>query len=671
MTSGPANFPDIQTHWAQAFIDALAQRRIVSGFPDGTFRPEQAVTRAEFAVMAQSSFPTLPFQRVYVPFKDVPANHWAAKAIQWAYERGLLTGYPDQTFKPSAAIVRVQSWVALVGGLGLGTSGTVPLATLYQDANQIPTWATTAVAAATEAAIVVNQPNPRQLRPNQPTTRAEVSVILYQCLVQLGQVGPIPSGAIGRWPVGSQTVLVNHPREFRAVWVAAVWNGDFPSKPGLTPQQQQAELIAILDQMQRLNFNALILQVRPEGDALYHSSLEPWSNWLTGTQGKPPTPFYDPLEFAIAQCHQRGMELHAWFNPYRARTARSTVNVAPHIAVTHPNVVYQWGNQLWMDPGANVVEDRTYAVILDVVRRYDVDGIHLDDYFYPYPIAGQEFPDGETYRAYQKGGGNLALADWRRDNVNRLIQRLRKGIRAEKAHVKFGISPFGIYRPGQPPPIQGLDAYNKLYADSLKWLQQGWVDYLAPQLYWRTDQPAQSYPVLLQWWVDSNTQKRHIYAGNNLSQLDGKAWTLTEIEKQVAITRSLNPQLALGNIFFSQDALAQNREGISDRFATSTFSTPALAPTINWLQVMPPTQPLNLRVTGNHLSWNTAPNLRGWAVYLKTENQAGTGLPVRWRLQRLLPAATTGLTLPAGTYAIAGVNRLAQESGGIVVTVSG
>ncbi|HEY9751988.1 MAG TPA: family 10 glycosylhydrolase, partial [Coleofasciculaceae cyanobacterium] len=419
MTSGPASFPDIQTHWAQAFIDALAQRQIVSGFPDGTFRPEQAVTRAEFAVMAQSSFPTLPFQRAYVPFKDISANHWAAKAIQWAYERGLLSGYPDQTFKPSEAISRVHSWVALVGGLGLGTSGTVPLATLYQDANQIPTWATTAIAAATEAAIVVNQPNPRQLRPNQPTTRAEVSVILYQSLVHLGQAGPIPSGAIGRWPVGSQTVLVNHRREFRAVWVAAVWNGDFPSKPGLTPQQQQAELIAILDQMQRLNFNALILQVRPEGDALYHSLLEPWSNWLTGTQGKPPTPFYDPLEFAIAQCHQRGMELHAWFNPYRARTARSTVNVAPHIAVTHPKVVYQWGNQLWMDPGAKVVEDRTYAVILDVVRRYDVDGIHLDDYFYPYPIAGQDFPDGETYRAYQNGGGKLALADWRRDNVNR------------------------------------------------------------------------------------------------------------------------------------------------------------------------------------------------------------------------------------------------------------
>jgi uncharacterized lipoprotein YddW (UPF0748 family) len=656
MVASSPRFPDIQTHWAKTFIEELAQRGIVRGFEDQTFRPNRAVTRAEFAALLQAAFPRRG-SRPYVPFMDVPANHWALKAIRWAYETGFLSGYPGRQFRPNESISRVQVLVSLVSGLVFSSSGQIPLATLYQDSAQIPNWATGAIAAATEAGIVVNYPSLQQLKPLQAATRAEVAALIYQSLVSLEQAPPVASDYIVQW---IRTVTVGHRREFRGVWVASVWNGDFPSKQGLSSEQQQAELVAILDQMQTMNLNALILQVRPEGDALYASQFEPWSHWLTGTQGK--APGYDPLEFAIAQCHQRNIELHAWFNPYRASTSQRTVNASPHIAITNPEVVYPWGNQRWMDPGAQIVQDRAYNVIIDVLRRYDVDGIHLDDYFYPYPIAGKTFPDENTYQAYRASGGTLSLADWRRENVNQLIQRLATRIRAEKPHVKFGISPFGIYRPGQPEQIRGLDAYSQLYADSLKWLQQGWVDYLAPQLYWRIDPPAQSYPVLLRWWADNNPKQRHLYPGNNLAQLDGRSWDLTEIERQVDITRSLNSQQVLGNIFFSMSALSENRQGISDRFKIATYRTPALAPVVPWLQTTPPPLPQRVQVQNGRLTWKSASStIRSWTLYRQDGEQ--------WTLLRVLPAPITAVTVGVGTYAICGVNRLSQESPGVVVSV--
>jgi uncharacterized lipoprotein YddW (UPF0748 family) len=656
MVASSPRFPDVQTHWARQFIEALAQRGILRGFPDGTFRPEQAVSRAEFAVMVQTAFPRVG-RRPYQPFVDVPANFWAAKAIRWAYETAFLSGFPDQRFRPNDPIARAQVLVSLVGGLALSSASPPALRDLYEDANQIPDWATGAVAIATTNALAVNVPSLSRLRPTQPATRAEVAAMVYQGLVALQQAPEIASTAIVRVP---QTTAVSHPREFRAAWITAVWNKDFPSRSGLPSAQQKAELIQILDQLQATQFNAVIFQVRPEGDALYRSSLEPWSHWLSGTQGQPPAPFYDPLEFAIAQCHQRGMELHAWFNPYRARTARSTVNVPPHLAATNPELVYTWGNQLWMDPGAKRVQDRTYAVIMDVVNRYDLDGVHLDDYFYPYPIAGQTFPDGATYTAYRNQGGQLSLADWRRDNVNQMVQRLRAGIRATKPHVKFGISPFGIYRPGQPPSVRGLDAYDQLYADALKWLQLGWVDYLSPQLYWRIDAPAQSYPALLDWWASNNPQQRHLYIGNNLAQLDGKAWELEEIERQIEITRQHPSQWVLGNIFFSMNSLAANREGVGDRFRNATYQIPALAPQVSWLSAPAAKLPANVQVRNGTLTWaapTTAP--RAWSLYQQFNNN--------WVLQAILPGASRSIQVQPGTYALAAVNRLAQETAGVVV----
>ncbi|HBL14382.1 MAG TPA: hypothetical protein DD379_23935 [Cyanobacteria bacterium UBA11162] len=671
MVSASTSFSDLQNHWARLFIEALAQRGTVSGFPNGTFRPNNSMTRAEFAAIISKAFPK-PSQRQYRPFLDIPSTHWAAAVIQKAYEIGFISGFPDQRFRPDDRISRVQVLVSLINGLEIASKVKSDLVTvlphIYQDAIAIPAYATDEIAIATRAGLVANYPNLNFLAPNLAATRADVAVFIYQALVYLGQAAPIPSNYIVVPPVAGtlrQIVSPTHRREFRGAWVTTAWNSDWPSKPGLPVEQQKAELITILNQLKGLNFNALILQVRPEGDAFYSSQLEPWSAWLTGTQGKAPNPFYDPLEFAIAESHKRNIELHAWFNPYRAKiSVNNPPNSRPHIAITNPDVVYRWGNQLWMDPGAKIVQDRAYNVILDVVRRYDIDGIHLDDYFYPYPIAGKAFPDSATYATYKSVGGKLNLGDWRRDNVNKMVQRLSEGIRSTKPYVKFGISPFGIYRPGQPPQIKGLDAYNVLYADAKKWLEEGWIDYIAPQLYWRIDQKAQSYPILLKWWTENNPKNRHIYTGNNLTQLDGKSWKVQEITKQVEISRSLYGNWSMGNIFFSMNALSKNRQGIYNTLKSSVYPQPSLVPKMGWRDAIPPLPPTNLEVKNRLLSWKAADDkdVRSWTLY---KQNGGT-----WTLEQLISGTTRMVTVEPGNYALCAVDRMANESAGVVISVS-
>ncbi len=671
MVSSSTPFSDIQNHWARLFIEALTQRGIVNGFPNGTFRPNNSMTRAEFAAIIAKAFPR-PKKRQYVGFVDVPSTNWAAAVVQKAYETGFISGFPDNRFRPSERISKAQVLVSLVSGLEIASKVKPDLITglplLYQDGGAIPDYAREEVAIATRAGLVANYPNVKTLGPNVAATRADVAVFIYQALVYLEEAPPISSNYVVVPPAPGtlpQTVSVSHRREFRGVWVATVSNIDWPSKPGLPVEQQKAELIGILNRIQALNFNALVLQVRPEGDALYASQLDPWSYWLTGTQGKAPNPFYDPLEFAIAECHKRNIELHAWFNPYRAKVAVNTYpNAKPHITLTNPEYVYRWGNQLWMDPGAKVIQDRAYNVMLDVVKRYDVDGIHLDDYFYPYHIAGKSFPDSKTYSAYKAAGGKLSVGDWRRDNVNKMVQRLSTGIKATKPHVKFGISPFGIYRPGQPAQIKGLDAYSILYADAKKWLEQGWVDYMAPQLYWKIDQTAQSYSVLLNWWTGINPKKRHIYTGNNLGQLDGKSWKLQEINRQVEISRSLGSKLSVGNIFFSMSAFTENRQNIYNSFKSSLYAKPALVPAMSWLDASPPAVPTRLEVNNRQLTWTAADNgdIRSWTLY----KQSGT----TWTLVRIIPGATRVATLEPGTYALCAVDRMANESVGAIASVN-
>ncbi|MGL5081371.1 MAG: family 10 glycosylhydrolase [Microcoleaceae cyanobacterium] len=456
---------------------------------------------------------------------------------------------------------------------------------------------------------------------------------------------------------------ITHQREFRGVWAASVVNIDWPSKAGLPVTQQKFELLALLNRMTELNLNALVLQIRPNGDALYASTIEPWSSWLTGTQGKPPEPYYDPLQFAIEECHKRNIELHAWFNPYRARLKRETSPFAAnHMAVQYPQYAYRYGDLIWMDPGAREIQERTYQVILDVVQRYDVDGIHLDDYFYPYPVAGVDFPDSQTYGAYRAAGGTLSLADWRRQNVNVMIQQIANGIKSIKPYVKFGISPFGIYRPGQAPGIEGMDQYSAIYADVKLWMEQGWVDYLAPQLYWPIDPPQQSYPVLLNWWLGHNPVGRHIYTGNFLSKINTE-WPISEIERQVAISRQGAGKLSLGNIFFSMKVFRDNSKGVNEVFKTSVYPSPALVPPMPWLDNTPPDPPTGVQASAGILTWNppNSTETRSWALYQLMGNT--------WALRQVFNVDTTAVRVAPGTYAIRAVDRMANESAEQVVLV--
>lgn len=303
--------------------------------------------------------------------------------------------------------------------------------------------------------------------------------------------------------------------EFRAAWVATVNNMDWPSEPGLSAAAQQREARQLLDMAVMMKLNAIIFQVRPHCDAFYNSPYEPWSYYLQGKQGL--SPGYDPLQYWIQEAHKRGLELHAWFNPYRMRHPRMKgAYSSKSIAVRQPG----WGHALkngyaWLDPGKKEVQDYSIKVIMDVVKRYDIDGVHLDDYFYPYPdyMHNKTFPDAQTYGLYRRNGGTLALADWRRNNIDSFVLRLSRSVRASGKHIRFGISPFGIWKPNHPVGIKGMNPYEQLFADSRKWMQEGWIDYLAPQLYWSTESKDQNFTRLLDWWRSQNTKKIGLYPG--------------------------------------------------------------------------------------------------------------------------------------------------------------
>jgi uncharacterized lipoprotein YddW (UPF0748 family) len=393
-------------------------------------------------------------------------------------------------------------------------------------------------------------------------------------------------------------------REFRAAWVATVGNIDWPSKPGLSTEEQQHEIIQILDRAQALNLNAIVLQVRTTADALYDSKLEPWSAFLTGTQGQAPEPYYDPLKFWIDQAHARGIALHAWFNPFRTRYAGSHVKPAPnHITRTHPELAKDYGSVGWMDPGEPAAQDHSFNVFMDVVERYDIDGVHIDDYYYPYPETDKQtkkpipFPDDASYRKYTDAGGKLGREDWRRENINHLIHRIYQGIRQRKPDVQFGISPFGIPRPGLPgiEYVKGFDQYEKLYADTVKWLKNGWCDYFCPQLYWKIGAPQQPYLGLLRWWTRNNPKGRNIYGGLFTSRIDfsDNSWCPDEILGQIEITR-LTPG-AHGNVHFSMKALDQNRRKIGDLLRDGLYAEPALPPRVAWLDKTAPAAPTDVK----------------------------------------------------------------------------
>ena len=413
-------------------------------------------------------------------------------------------------------------------------------------------------------------------------------------------------------------------REFRAAWVATVDNIDWPSRKDLSTAEQKAELVAILDRAAQLKLNAIVFQVRPACDALYQSSLEPWSEYLTGAMGQPPRPFYDPLAFAIEEAHKRGLELHAWFNPYRAHHPSAKSPIAPnHISKTHPDLVRQYGRLLWLDPGEKAVQDYSLQVILDVVKRYDVDGVHFDDYFYPYKErdqAGQmlDFPDDASWRRYG-AGGKLSREDWRRENVNVLIRRTYQSIKATKPWVKFGLSPFGIWRPGNPPQIKGFDAYAELYADSRKWLANGWLDYCAPQLYWGINPPEQSFPVLLKWWAAQNIKDRLLAPGMDSTKTI-RRWQPAEIVAQIRLTRQ-QPGVG-GHVHWNMRTLMRNTS-LDAALLQEVYSQPALVPASPWLARATPGKPALIVTGGNspvQLTWQAAKPGQAWLWLLQTRH---------------------------------------------------
>jgi len=359
--------------------------------------------------------------------------------------------------------------------------------------------------------------------------------------------------------------------EFRAAWVASVYNIDWPSKAGLPAETQKAELRRMLDRAAALNLNAILLQVRPESDALYRSEHEPWSRFLTGKQGV--SPGYDPLAYAIKEAHARGLELHAWINPFRAAANARTPLAPGHIAKRRPDWVRRFDNQLWIDPGDPEARRYVISIMADIARRYPVDGIHIDDYFYPYPKGKAVFNDDATARRYAAG---KTRGEWRRENINDFVRTMYFTLKKIRPSAKIGISPFGIWRPGVPSTVEGkLDAYGELFADSRKWLAEGWCDYLAPQLYWSIDSP-QPFPDLLAWWR-AQSHGKAVWPGIAPTRI-GPNRSAQEIVNQIALTRRGRFHGAPGHIHWSMKSLMTNQGGVADRLRSGPYARKAPAP---------------------------------------------------------------------------------------------
>lgn len=371
-------------------------------------------------------------------------------------------------------------------------------------------------------------------------------------------------------------------REFRGAWIQAV-NGQFR---GIPTEKLKQTLIDQLNSLQGAGINAIIFQVRPEADALYASQLEPWSRFLTGVQGQAPSPYWDPMQFMIDECHKRGMEFHAWINPYRVKTSLKSELAANHLYNIHPEWFVTYNNQLYFDPALPESRRHICMVVADIVSRYDVDAIHMDDYFYPYPAKGVDFPDDASFARY--GGGFTNRADWRRSNVNILIQKIHETIRGLKPWVKFGISPFGIYRNEKNDPLgsktNGLQNYDDLYADVLLWARNGWVDYNIPQIYWQIGHPAADYETLVKWWA-KNTENRPLFIGqsvmNTVQNADPKNPSINQLPRKMALERAY--QTIGGSCQWPASAVVENAGKYRDALMQEYHKYPALVPVFDFM----------------------------------------------------------------------------------------
>lgn len=467
----------------------------------------------------------------------------------------------------------------------------------------------------------------------------------------------------------------NPKREFRGAWMHTIGQGQYAR---MTTDENKAYLRSQLDSLRAAGCNAVLWQVRPKADALYASSLEPWSNYLTGEQGKAPNPFWDPLQFMITECHKRGMELHAWLNPYRVTTTRKEISqLAPsHIYHQHPEWFVVYGSQLLFDPALPECRDFISQVVRDIVKRYDVDAIHMDDYFYPYPTK-DEFPDDKSYKKY---GNGMDRGDWRRHNVDLLIENLHQVIASEKPWVRLGISPFGVWRNKSTDPrgseTNALQNYDALYADVLKWTELGWVDYMIPQLYWELDHKRAPSRVLNQWWND-NANGRHMYIGQSVETTmktpDADTGDANELAHKIAITRSL-PNIQ-GNCWWPAYSITRNSRGVADSLATKHQSTIAIVPAYTWIDSIAPSEVKNLRavmVNGNRiLTWQAPADddpmqqPRAYVVYRFTSKEE-IDLDRADAIEAVVPQCH--YTLPADTpkgkyhYVVTVLDRVNNES---------
>ncbi len=382
-----------------------------------------------------------------------------------------------------------------------------------------------------------------------------------------------------------------HKREFRAVWIATVSNIDWPTSPNDPVEKQQEDFIAILDFYKKLNFNAVIVQVRTAGDAFYPSKLAPWSRFLTGQEGKAPELDYDPMAWMIQEAHNRGFEFHAWLNPYRATFDLNTDILSPqHDFFTHQDWMIPYGKKYYYNPGIPEVQDHLVNIITEVVENYDIDAIHFDDYFYPYKTEGEVFKDADVFVNHAEPG--QSLEDWRRENINDLIRKTHESIKKRKPWVHFGISPFGVWRNASIDPLgsdteAGQTTYDDLYADPLKWMENGWIDYLAPQLYWSMDFHLASYRRLIDWW-DKNVINTNLYIGNGAYKVKNNSDTAwykkEELPNQIALSRAT--QNISGNIFFSANSLLNKHDSIINELVQNVYNTPILPPSSNTLDTL-------------------------------------------------------------------------------------
>lgn len=423
--------------------------------------------------------------------------------------------------------------------------------------------------------------------------------------------------------------FAQHPKyEFRAAWIATVDNIDWPSKGNYSSEGQKVEFIRLLDMLQGLGMNAVVVQIRPSTDAFYPSPYEPWSEWLTGKQGRQPYPYYDPLKFMIEEVHKRGMEFHAWCNPYRAEFQIGKSSISPtHVTKVHPQWFLAYGGKRYFDPGNKEGQEHVVKVIRDIVKRYDVDALHFDDYFYPYRIAGKEFPDDRTFALYANG---MDRATWRRANVDSIIAKLSRAIKEERPDCRFGISPFGVWRNKSVDSLgsdtqAGQTNYDDLYADILLWLKEGYIDYVVPQLYWEHGHRAAPYEVLVDWW-SKNTFGKQCYIGLGIYKSGSNTRWRDKTIIPLQIEDSRGYATIQGQVYFSARSFLSNPNGWSDSLKQHYYKYPALLPPMRWIDSIQPMPPViqsisidsnvtaqNIKVTLTNI--DTKKKVRKFALY--------------------------------------------------------